>query len=32
MTPLEKAIDIALRAHTRQTDKAGAPYVLHPYA
>lgn len=30
MTPLEKAIEIALRAHAGQTDKAGAPYVLHP--
>jgi len=30
MTPLEKAIGIALRAHAGATDKAGAPYVLHP--
>jgi (p)ppGpp synthase/HD superfamily hydrolase len=27
---LEKAIDIALKAHTGQIDKAGAPYILHP--
>ena len=30
MTPREKAIEIALRAHAGKTDKAGAPYVLHP--
>ncbi len=30
MTQLEKAIEIALKAHAGQTDKAGAPYVLHP--
>lgn len=30
MTPLEKAIEIAVQAHADQTDKAGAPYVLHP--
>ena len=30
MTPLEKAIEIAVKAHAGQTDKAGAPYVLHP--
>jgi len=30
MTPLEKAIEIAVRAHEGQTDKAGAPYLLHP--
>jgi (p)ppGpp synthase/HD superfamily hydrolase len=30
MSPLEKAIEIAVRAHAGQTDKAGAPYVLHP--
>jgi (p)ppGpp synthase/HD superfamily hydrolase len=30
MTPLEKSIEIALRAHAGQTDKSGAPYVLHP--
>ncbi len=26
---LEDAIEIAVRAHRGQTDKAGAPYVLH---
>ena len=26
---LEKAIQIALEAHKGQTDKAGAPYLLH---
>ena len=30
MKPLEKAIEIALKAHAGQLDKAGAPYVLHP--
>lgn len=30
ITLLEKAIDIALKAHAGQKDKAGAPYVLHP--
>lgn len=30
MTALEKAIAIAVKAHAGQTDKAGAPYVLHP--
>src|SRR5262245_23957051 len=30
MTPLEKAIEIAVKAHAGQIDKAGAPYVLHP--
>ena len=30
MSTLERAIEIALRAHAGQTDKAGAPYVLHP--
>ena len=30
MKPLEKAIAIAVKAHARQTDKAGAPYILHP--
>ena len=30
MKPLEKAIEIAVKAHAGQTDKAGAPYVLHP--
>lgn len=27
---LERAIGIALVAHAGQTDKAGAPYILHP--
>lgn len=27
---LEKAIEIALRAHAGQTGKDGAPYILHP--
>ena len=27
---LEKAIQIAVDAHAGQTDKAGAPYILHP--
>ncbi len=30
MKSLEKAIEIAVKAHAGQTDKAGAPYVLHP--
>ena len=27
---LERAIEIAAKAHAGQVDKAGAPYVLHP--
>lgn len=30
MTLLEKAIEIALKAHAGQKDKAGEPYILHP--
>ncbi len=30
MSTLERAIEIAARAHTGQIDKAGAPYILHP--
>lgn len=30
MSTLEKAIEIAAKAHAGQTDKAGAPYILHP--
>jgi len=30
MTLLEKAIEIALRAHTGQKGKDGSPYILHP--
>lgn len=30
MATLEKAIEIAAKAHAGQTDKAGAPYILHP--
>lgn len=29
---LEKAILLATQAHAGQTDKAGAPYILHPLA
>jgi (p)ppGpp synthase/HD superfamily hydrolase len=27
---LNKAIEIASKAHTGQTDKSGNPYILHP--
>ncbi|MCK5767175.1 MAG: hypothetical protein KAH35_02215 [Candidatus Atribacteria bacterium] len=27
---IEKAIALALKVHTGQKDKAGAPYILHP--
>ncbi len=30
MPTLEKAIEIAARAHAGQVDKGGAPYILHP--
>ena len=32
MNLLEKAIRLAVEAHTGQVDKAGRPYVLHPLA
>ncbi len=30
MATLERAIEIAAKAHSGQVDKAGQPYVLHP--
>lgn len=30
MSTLERAIEIAARAHAGQVDKAGTPYILHP--
>jgi guanosine-3',5'-bis(diphosphate) 3'-pyrophosphohydrolase len=30
MSTLEKAIEIAVKAHAGQLDKAGQPYILHP--
>jgi len=30
MSTLEKAIDIATRAHAGTTDRQGQPYILHP--
>lgn len=30
MASLERAIEIAAKAHAGQTDKAGQPYILHP--
>jgi len=29
-SPLERAIEIALRAHRGQRDRAGRPYITHP--
>ena len=29
MSTLQKAIEIAISAHQNQTDKSGAPYILH---
>ena len=30
MSPLEKAIQLAVKAHSGQVDKVGQPYILHP--
>ena len=30
MSTLDRAIEIAVRAHAGQTDKGGEPYILHP--
>jgi GTP diphosphokinase / guanosine-3',5'-bis(diphosphate) 3'-diphosphatase len=30
VSTIERAIEIAARAHAGQIDKAGAPYILHP--
>ena len=30
MSLIEKSLEIALKAYAGQTDKAGAPYILHP--
>lgn len=30
MNNIEKALELALRAHEGQVDKAGKPYILHP--
>jgi len=29
MPTLQKAIEIAISAHQTQTDKSGAPYIMH---
>lgn len=29
---IERAVKVALAAHTGQTDKGGSPYILHPMA
>lgn len=31
MNSIEKAIEIALKAHSGQVDKGGCPYILHPF-
>ena len=31
MATLERAIQIAVKAHSGQTDKSGEPYILHPF-
>jgi (p)ppGpp synthase/HD superfamily hydrolase len=30
MSTLERALEIAIKAHTGQVDKGGQPYILHP--
>jgi GTP diphosphokinase / guanosine-3',5'-bis(diphosphate) 3'-diphosphatase len=30
MATLERAIEIAVKAHKDQKDKSGQPYILHP--
>jgi len=30
MPEVEKAVEIAAKAHQGQTDKSGSPYILHP--
>jgi len=30
MSNLDKALKIAIEAHTSQVDKGGKPYILHP--
>ena len=30
MSMLDRAIEIAVQAHSGQLDKGGAPYILHP--
>ena len=30
MATLERAIELAAKAHAGQVDKAGQPYILHP--
>lgn len=31
MSTLQRAIEIAVEAHKGQKDKAGMPYILHPF-